>query len=101
VKVMVKCPRCNIEVRVPERTWNMAGRPDQNGFRTVLSIGLFNCPVCRATFRQVLRRATERTSRLSHVSNVRICPSCGHPNALDTDYCVKCETLFADRGFAP
>ncbi|TRO47683.1 chorismate-binding protein [Candidatus Bathyarchaeota archaeon] len=49
---MVKCPNCGKEVANPKKTWKMAGRPDKNGKRTQLTIGLYEC--CGKSFRQVL-----------------------------------------------
>jgi hypothetical protein len=49
---MAKCPKCGKEVVTPKKTWKMAGRPDKNGKRTQLTIGLYEC--CGKTFRQVL-----------------------------------------------
>jgi len=39
-----------------EKTWKMAGRPDKAGKRMQLEIGLFECPKCKATFREVLSK---------------------------------------------
>ena len=39
---MAKCPNCGMEVATPRKTWKMAGRPDRNGKRTELTIGLFD-----------------------------------------------------------
>jgi hypothetical protein len=49
---MAKCPNCGKEVTTPKKTWKMAGRPDRNGKRTQLTIGLYEC--CGKSFRQVL-----------------------------------------------
>jgi uncharacterized protein (UPF0212 family) len=34
----------------------MAGRPDKQGKRMQLEIGLYKCPKCGASFREVLRK---------------------------------------------
>lgn len=53
---MPKCPKCGTEVHNPKKQWKMAGRPDKQGKRTQLEIGLFNCPNCDKPFRVVLNK---------------------------------------------
>ncbi len=48
---MAKCPTCGKDVQ-PKKTWKMAGRPDKQGKRTELTIGLCEC--CGKTFRTTL-----------------------------------------------
>lgn len=48
---MAKCPQCGKEV-VPKKTWTMAGKPNKEGRRTELTIGLFEC--CDKTFRATI-----------------------------------------------
>jgi len=48
-----KCPKCGTEVAEPKKTWEMAGRPDKNGKRLQLHIGLFECRK-HGVFRAVL-----------------------------------------------
>jgi uncharacterized protein (UPF0212 family) len=55
-KVMAKCPKCGTEVSKPKKTWKMAGRPDKTGKRMQLEIGLYECPKCGKTFREVLSK---------------------------------------------
>ena len=50
-----KCPKCEIEIAEPKKTWKMAGRPDKKGKRLQLHIGLFECPK-HGTFRTVLHK---------------------------------------------
>ncbi len=49
---MAKCPKCGMDVSNPRKTWKMAGRPDKNGKRNELTIGLFDH--CGKAFRVVL-----------------------------------------------
>jgi hypothetical protein len=49
---IAKCPKCN-ELFEPKKTWKMAGRPDRNGKRLQLHIGLYKCPK-HGSFRKVL-----------------------------------------------
>ncbi len=53
---MAKCPKCRTEVSRPKKTWKMAGRPDKSGKRTQLEIGLYECPKCHKSFREVLSK---------------------------------------------
>lgn len=52
---MAKCPKCEIEVAEPKKTWKMAGRPDKRGKRLQLHIGLYECPR-HGSFRSVLAK---------------------------------------------
>jgi len=49
---MANCPNCGKDVKNAKKTWKMAGRPDKNGKRTQLTIGLYEC--CGKSFRKVL-----------------------------------------------
>jgi hypothetical protein len=53
-KVMAKCPKCGMNVSTPRKSWKMAGRPDRNGKRTELTIGLYDH--CGKAFRAVLAK---------------------------------------------
>jgi adenine-specific DNA methylase len=50
--IMAKCPICGKEVKTAKKTWTMAGKPDKQGKRTQLTIGLYEC--CGKNFREVL-----------------------------------------------
>jgi hypothetical protein len=49
---IAECPTCK-QLIEPQKTWKMAGRPDKNGKRLQLHIGLYRCPK-DGTFRKVL-----------------------------------------------
>lgn len=49
---MATCPKCN-QLFEPKKTWKLAGRPDRNGKRFQLHIGLYKCPK-DGTFRKVI-----------------------------------------------
>ena len=49
-----KCPKCKEEIK-PKKTWKMAGRPDKEGKRLQLHIGLYYCPK-HGSFRKVLEK---------------------------------------------
>ncbi len=50
---MSKCPNCGVEGRMRKK-WKMAGRPDKQGKKLQLEIGLYDCPKCKKAFRVVL-----------------------------------------------
>ena len=50
-----KCPKCETQISEPKKTWTMTGRPDKEGKRLQLHIGLFECPK-HGTFRTVLNK---------------------------------------------
>jgi hypothetical protein len=53
--VMAKCPKCGKEVSTPKKTWKMCpGRPDKDGKKTELTIGLFEH--CGKPFRATLNK---------------------------------------------
>jgi len=54
-KDSTKCPKCEIEIAEPKKTWKMVGRPDKEGKRLQLHIGLFECPK-HGNFRIVLNK---------------------------------------------
>ncbi len=49
---LAKCPKCGALFE-PKKTWKMAGRPDREGKRLQLQIGLYKCPK-HGTFKKVL-----------------------------------------------
>ena len=53
---MPKCKNCGAEVASPRKSWKMAGRPDKEGKKTELTIGLFDCTKCGKSFRFVLNK---------------------------------------------
>jgi Zn finger protein HypA/HybF involved in hydrogenase expression len=53
---MAKCKKCGTVISSPRKKWTMAGRPSKAGKRTQLEIGLFDCPKCKKSFREVLSK---------------------------------------------
>lgn len=51
----IKCPKCQLAIAEPRKTWKMTGRPDKAGKRQQLQIGLFQCPI-HGSFRAVLSK---------------------------------------------
>jgi len=54
------CPKCNVGIYSPKKSWKMAGRPNKKGIRTQLQIGLFKCPE-HGFFRVVLGKSRIQT----------------------------------------
>jgi hypothetical protein len=54
-KGSTRCPKCETEIAEPKKTWVMTRRPDKDGKRMQLHIGLFECPK-HGTFRTVLNK---------------------------------------------
>jgi len=52
---LAKCPKCGADVPKVKKSWKMAGRPDKQGKRMQLEIGLYQCPKGH-TFREVLSK---------------------------------------------
>jgi hypothetical protein len=52
---MAKCPKCGTDNVPLKKSWKMAGRPDKQGKRMQLEIGLYQCPKGH-TFREVLSK---------------------------------------------
>ncbi len=50
---MANCPKCGADGKMRKK-WKMAGRPDKQGKRLELEIGLYDCPKCTKVFRVVL-----------------------------------------------
>ena len=50
-----ECPQCSKMV-APAKTWKMAGRPSSLGERLQLTIGLYRCPNCAKSFRNVIEK---------------------------------------------
>ena len=53
---MAKCSKCGADNVPLKKSWKMAGRPDKQGKRMQLEIGLYKCPNCSASFREVLSK---------------------------------------------
>ena len=51
---MAKCPKCGTEAWNPTKTWSLTGKPSKIGERFRLTVGMFKCAGCGATFRDVV-----------------------------------------------
>jgi len=57
---LVKCPKCDSLVDTPLKTWFLPSRkPARKGEESKISIGIFECPNCKARFRAALEAATK------------------------------------------
>jgi hypothetical protein len=52
---LAKCPKCGADNVPLKKSWKMAGRPDKQGKRMQLEIGLYKCPNGHS-FREVLSK---------------------------------------------
>jgi len=52
---LAKCPKCGADVPRMKKSWKMAGRPDKQGKKMQLEIGLYQCSNGH-TFREVLSK---------------------------------------------
>ncbi|MDH7477225.1 MAG: hypothetical protein QHH17_02455 [Candidatus Bathyarchaeota archaeon] len=68
---MVKCPKCDVEVATPTKTWTVSPKkPIGKGEEIGLVMGIFECPNCKARFRSVLT-AEERVSIKNMVERIK------------------------------
>jgi len=51
---LAKCPKCGSETYSPTKTWSLTGKPSRIGERFRLTVGMFKCAECGATFRDVV-----------------------------------------------
>lgn len=64
---MVKCPKCGADVAAPVKTWPFTARKPLEGRETKVSIGIFECPNCKARFRAAL----EAETRMEETVNIK------------------------------
>jgi chromosome segregation ATPase len=63
---LVKCPKCGTEVSTPVKTWPFTARkPSGEGGETKISMGIFECPQCKARFRAALEAETKSEETIS------------------------------------
>jgi len=63
---LVKCPKCGFEVATPIKTWPIPSRkPVKKGEEARLTVGIFECPKCKARFRAALEVGTGIEERVS------------------------------------
>jgi predicted nucleic acid-binding Zn-ribbon protein len=56
---LVKCPKCGEEVATPVKTWLIPSRkPMKKGEESKITMGIFECPNCKARFRTTLEAET-------------------------------------------
>jgi hypothetical protein len=93
---MGKCPKCG-EVLQAKKVWKMAGRPDPTGARIQLEIGLFECPKCSCTFREVLSKTKVSSDGRPQAQPISNCKSCGNDNPIEYHFCGKCGASLRDE----
>ena len=66
---MVKCPKCENDVKIPVKTWPIPSRePSKRGEGPRL-VGIFECPNCKARFRSAVEAETE-SSETANIKNM-------------------------------
>lgn len=66
---MVKCPKCEVEVATPVKTWSMSRKSAKTGRESKLVMGLFECPNCKARFRAAVE-AKVKTEEVVSIKNM-------------------------------
>jgi chromosome segregation ATPase len=56
---VVKCPKCGTEVEHPTKTWPIPSRKPSEKGESKLTVGIFECPNCKARFRAALEVETK------------------------------------------
>jgi len=57
---LVKCPKCGREVAAPTKTWSLPSRKHvKKGEESKITMGIFECPKCKARFRSTLEIETK------------------------------------------
>ncbi|MEM3566507.1 MAG: hypothetical protein QXK18_06520 [Candidatus Bathyarchaeia archaeon] len=70
---MVKCPKCGGEVATPVKTWIISPRKPSEG--APKSMGIFECPSCKARFRAAIEseaRVEETVSIKNLVERIKV-----------------------------
>jgi chromosome segregation ATPase len=66
---LVKCPKCENDVKIPVKTWPIPSRePSKTGEGPRL-VGIFECPNCKARFRSAVEAETE-SSETANIKNM-------------------------------
>jgi hypothetical protein len=50
------CPRCEVELANPRKTWSMVGIPDKKSDQSMLTLGFFRCSECEKKFLKIIRK---------------------------------------------
>jgi ribosomal protein L37AE/L43A len=72
--MVVKCPKCGVEVATPTKTWTVSSKKTIEKGGEGLVMGIFECPNCKARFRSALTaeaRGGERVSIKSMVERIK------------------------------
>jgi len=73
---LVNCPKCGEEVATPVKTWLIPSRkPMKKGEESKITMGIFECPKCKARFRTTLEvetRIGETVSIKNMVERIKV-----------------------------
>jgi len=67
---LVRCPKCEVEIHNPVKTWSMIGRPSRLGEMLELTIGLYECTNCKKKFRSILGK--EKISLKGMIQRIKL-----------------------------
>jgi vacuolar-type H+-ATPase subunit I/STV1 len=68
---LVTCPKCGTTVETPTKTWQLPRRTTKLGEESKMTIGMFECPNCKARFRASVEKPSERASIKSMVEKIK------------------------------
>jgi len=71
---LVKCPKCGDNVESPVKTWRFSSRKTSSGRKSKITMGIFECPSCKARFRAALESnmiVEERVSIKNMVERIK------------------------------
>jgi len=66
---LARCPKCGGEVANPSKTWSVASKLGKAAERSRFTVGLYECPNCRAKFRAMI--GEERASIKGMIQRIR------------------------------
>jgi len=74
---LVKCPKCGTEAAAPVKTWMITRKTSKPGQSSQRTMGLFQCPSCKARFRATLdtereKKPEEKVSIKNMVERIRV-----------------------------
>jgi chromosome segregation ATPase len=66
---LVKCPKCENDVKIPVKTWPIPSREPLKRGEEPRLVGVFECPNCKARFRSAVETETE-SSETANIKNM-------------------------------
>jgi len=66
---LVKCPKCENDVKIPVKTWPIPSREPLKSGEGPRLVGIFECPNCKVRFRSAVETETE-SSETANIKNM-------------------------------